>query len=349
MAGNGKRRPSMNDVARAAGVSQTTVSLVLNDPENSGIPQATQERVLDAVKTVGYRTNRLARAMRLSRTDTLGFVADDIATSPYANRMIKGAQDAAWEAGRLLLIVNTGALDRPDHGSRERAAVEQLLERQVDGIVLAAMFHRVIDPPPALAEVRSVLLDARAEDDSMSSVVPDEYEAAHTATRYLLDHGHTRIAHMTTNYPSAAPKLRLAGYRDALLQRGVTPDPKLEVTGISNTPGGREMMERLLRLSTPPTAVFCYNDQAAMGAYQAAAAHGIGIPDDLSIVGFDDQELIAADVVPGLSTMKLPHHEMGRWAVDRLLDESDEPTHARMRCELIERDSVARVTDASSS
>ncbi|MEO1064525.1 MAG: LacI family DNA-binding transcriptional regulator [Actinomycetota bacterium] len=333
----------MNDVARAAGVSQTTVSLVLNDPENSGIPEATQQRVLEAVRTVGYRTNRLARAMRLARTDTLGFVADDIATTPYANRMIKGAQDAAWEAGRLLLIVNTGSLDQADHAAREQSAIEQLLERQVDGIVLAAMFHRVIDPPPALADVRSVLLDARAHDDSLPSVVPDEYAAAHEATTLLIDHGHRRIGHLTTDYPSAAPGLRLAGYRDALLARGLPLDPSLEVTGISDTSGGRRMMERLLTLQHPPTAAFCYNDQAAMGAYQAAAHHGIRIPDELSIVGFDDQELIAAEIMPGLTTMRLPHEEMGRWAVRYLLDEGragTEPLHVRIRCEPVIRGSV---------
>ncbi|MYI15869.1 MAG: LacI family transcriptional regulator, partial [Acidimicrobiaceae bacterium] len=127
-----QRRPSMHDVARLAGVSQSTVSLVLNDPENCGIPVATQERIHDAIRKVGYRTNRLARAMRLDRTDTIGFVSDDVATTPFANEMIKGAQDAAWEAGRLLLIVNTGAVDHPEHAELESAAIDQMLERQVD-------------------------------------------------------------------------------------------------------------------------------------------------------------------------------------------------------------------------
>lgn len=340
-----KKRPSMQDVAREAGVSPTTVSLVLNDPANSGIPIATQQRVLDAKRAVGYRTNRLARAMRLDRTDTLGFVADDIATTPYANRMIKGAQDAAWEAGVFLLIVNTGSLNEPDQAGRERAAIEQMIERQVDGILLAAMFHRVIEPPADLRDIRSVLLDARASDGSIASVVPDEYEAAYNATAYLLDHGHRRIAHLTTDYPSAAPDLRIQGFRDAQLERGIQPDPSLILAGVSDTTGGRSMAAEVLRRTDRPTAIFAYNDQTAMGAYQAAASLGISIPDELSIIGFDDQDLIAAEIQPGLTTMRLPHLEMGRWAVEHLLNgapgDMSAPEHARLTCDLVERHSVA--------
>lgn len=334
----------MHDVALQAGVSQTTVSMVLNDPEHSGIPEATQERVRQAVRDVGYRTNRLARAMRTDRTDTLGFVSEDIATTPFATKMIKGAQDAAWEAGCLLLISDTGRINIPTHADRERLAVEQLLERQVDGIVLASMYHRVIDPPPGLSEVPSVFLDLRAKDESITSVVPDEFRAAYDATQHLIEHGHSRIAHPTIDYPeaAAAPR-RLAGYRAALNDHRIDPLADLVISEPSTTPGGRVAARRLLERSDPPTAIFCYNDQSAMGVYQTALELGLRVPDDLSVVGFDDQELIAAELVPGLTTMALPHYEMGHWAVEHLLTSDPAlPTVQHMiSCPLIRRGSVA--------
>lgn len=335
-----KRRPSMHDVAQRAGVSQTTVSLVLNDPENCGIPPATQQRIHDAIRDVGYRRNRLARAMRLSRTDTIGFVADDLATTPYANRMILGAQEAAWAAGKLLLIVNTGSVDDTSHRDLERQAVDQLLERQVDGIVLAAMYHRIIEPPPALTEVRSVLLDARAPDGSMASVVPDEHRAAYDATTHLIANGHTRIAHITTDYPSPAPAPRRAGYLAALADAGLEADEGLLVSHLGTTRGGRLAATELLARPEPPTAVFCYNDQVAMGVYQVAGEAGVSIPGDLAVVGIDDQALIASELHPGLTTMALPHYEMGRWAVDWLLDDEREPVQHTIACPLVDRASV---------
>ncbi len=331
----------MRDVAERAGVSQTTVSLVLNNPETSGIPETTQARIHAAIREVGYRTNRLARAMRLDRTDTIGFVSDDIATTPYANRMIRGAQDAAWQAGRLLLIVSTGSFDHPDHPAIEQAAVDELLERQVDGIVLAAMFHRVLEIPTGLGEKPSVLLNASAEATDLSSVVPDEYTAAHEATTYLTDRGHRRIAHLTTRYPGAAWTLRLQGFRDAVGAAGHVVEDDLVVYDESTTEGGRRATRQLLDRPDPPTAIFCHNDQYAMGAYQTASDLGVRIPDDLSIVGFDDQQLIAAEIVPGLTTMRLPHYEMGQWAIERLLRPDHEPANVMLPCPLVERGSVA--------
>lgn len=332
----------MHDVARHAGVSQTTVSLVINNPEGSGIPEATQARVREAIRAVGYRTNRLARAMRLNRTDTLGFVADDIATTPFANLMIKGAQDAAWAQEKLLFIVNTGALEDPEHQAIERAAIGQLLEHQVDGIVYGAMYHRELGLPDSLRDARRVVLvDCSTGVTDVASVVPDELGAAYSATQHLLDHGHRRIAHVSIDHPGTTIMLRRAGYREALIDRQIAPDERLLVIDTATAEGGRRAMQRLHQLTNPPTAIFCFNDQVAMGIYQQAAALGIRIPDQLSVVGFDDQQLIAGELLPGLTTMRLPHYEMGRWAVRFLLDAEQEPVQETMDCPLVERGSVA--------
>ena len=332
----------MRDVAQRAGVSQTTVSLVLNDAPNSGIPERTQARVREAANAVGYRTNRLARAMRLSQTDTIGFLSDDVATTPFASRIIEGAQEAAWEAGKLLLIVNTGSPFDGEHEPRSRDAVSQLLERQVDGIILAAMFHQRIIVPVGLEEVPSVLVDATCDDPTISSVVPNSRAAAAVATHRLIDAGHRRIGHITVDQPrAAAPPLRIDGYREALASADLAFDEALVVRRPeSDQRNGRLATDQLLDLDDPPTAIFCFNDRMAMGVYQAAGRRGRSIPHDLSVIGFDDQALIAADLLPGLTTMRLPHEQMGRWAIERLLSPS-EPEQRALECALVERNSVA--------
>ncbi len=335
----------MRDVAELAGVSQATVSLVLNDVEGSGIPEATKVRVREATAAIGYRKNAMARGLKLRRSDTIGFLADHIMALPYACGLVIGAQDAAREAGKHLLILNLD-FGRSSIGRRETdSAVEEFLERRVDGIVYATMFHRIVEPPAGLFDVRSVLLDARAHDASIPSVVPDDYEAALHATRYLVNAGHQRIGFLTRSPGPPAPGLRLAGYEAALSNAALPADPTLIVEGIDTTPGGYESAMALLARNDRPTAVFCFNDQMAMGVYQAAAALGLRIPADLSIIGFDDIELIAPVLKPGLTTMRLPHYEMGRWAVERLLDPSKHASidQYKMACPLVVRGSVASI------
>lgn len=149
-----KKRPSMNDVARLAGVSHTTVSFVLNDVPYANIPDETRERIKQAVEQLSYRPNAMARGLRSNRSYTIGFISDEILTTPHAGRMIQGAQDAAWEHQKLLLLVNTGL-----NKELEAMAIDMMLERQVDGIVYATMYHHLVTVPEQIREVPVVLLD----------------------------------------------------------------------------------------------------------------------------------------------------------------------------------------------
>ncbi|HYN86924.1 MAG TPA: LacI family DNA-binding transcriptional regulator, partial [Ardenticatenaceae bacterium] len=171
-----KRSPTMKDVADQAGVSPTTVSFVINDVPNANIPEETRSRVFDAIKQLGYRPNALARGLRARRTHTIGFISDEVASSPFSGQIIAGAQATASDYEKVLLLVNTGG--NPD---LKETAVETLLERQVDGIIYATMYHRVAQPPAALREAPAVLLDCYVEDRSLPSVVPDEAQGARTA------------------------------------------------------------------------------------------------------------------------------------------------------------------------
>jgi LacI family transcriptional regulator len=333
----------MKDVARLAGVSQTTVSFVINETA-AGIPPETRERVWAAVEELGYRPNIIARGLRSNRTYTIGFISDEIVTTPYAVRIIQGAQDQAWENGYIILVISTGG--KPN---MKEAALHAAYDRKVDGIVYATMYHRQVEPHEIMRELPTVLLDCFIEDHSLPSVVPDEVTGGRMATEYLLRKGHRRIGLINNQKPVPAKFGRLEGYRLALSKYGVPYNENLVYEGIDGIPeGGYEGAKFLLGLETPPTALFCFNDRMAMGAYDAIRKRGLSIPDDVAIVGYDNQELIAADIVPGLTTMELPHYPMGQWAVQHLLElitdpkklQTKQPLQKVLECPLIERNSA---------
>ncbi len=335
-------KTTIRDVAERAGVSVTTVSHVLNDVPGKRVSTTTRERIHQAAQDLLYRPNRLAQGLRMQRTHTIGFLSDNIATTPYAGRIILGAQDAAAEVGSLLVLLSSGG-----DAELEDRELEALVDRQVDGVIYAAMFHHMVQPPPRLALYNAVLLDARTEAGEFSSVVPDEVGGARSAVEELLAHGHRRIGFVNNYEDYPAPKGRLIGYRQALEVYGVPFDPSLVRTTTPNVAeGAYEVTLSMLGDEDRPTAIFCFNDRMAMGAYQAANQLGLAIPGDVSIVGFDDQELIAPNLRPGLTTMRLPHYEMGQWAVKTLLDQinstgSNQVVHALLPCPLVRRASVS--------
>ena len=338
-----KKRPSMYDVAKVAGVSQTTVSLVINRSV-AGITEETQARVWAAVDELGYRPNFLARGLASNRTYTIGIISDQIITTPLAVQMIQGAQDCAWENGYILLTINTNGI--PD---MRDAALNAMCDRQVDGIVYASMYHREVQTHKLLYEHPSVLLDCFIKDGSLPSVVPDEVLGGQVATEHLLSKGHRRIGMLNFADDIPAKFGRLKGYQQALEKYDVPFDDRLVYeSSNARSEGGYLTAKTILQKENPPTALFCFNDRMAMGAYRAIQESGLTIPDDVSVVGFDNQQLIAAELFPGLTTMALPHYEMGQWAVQYLCDLIDHPEWMRDRqapqqrfeCPLIVRDSA---------
>jgi LacI family transcriptional regulator len=332
-----RRRVTMKNVADHAGVSQTTVSFILNDVPNANIPDETRERVWTAIKELNYRPNAIARGLRAQRTQSIGFISDEVASSPHATRTIAGAQATAWAHDKVLLLVDTGRNE-----TLKEAAVETMLERQVEGIIYATMYHRPAQPPAALREVPVVLVDCFVEDHSLPSVVPDEAQGGRTATIHLLHKGHRRIGFINTVDPIPAAAGRLEGYRQALQAFSVPFHEELLISGASEPATGYYAAQELMQRPDPPTALFCFNDHMTMGAYEGLRVLGLSIPDDVAIVGFDNHELIAAHLFPPLTTIQLPHYEMGQWAVNYLVDHSKSgeglsPTQHRMECPLVER------------
>jgi LacI family transcriptional regulator len=332
-------RARISDVAAAAGVSTSTVSLVLNG-RDVRIPAETRERVRAAAERIGYTPNSLARGLRTSRTRTIGLVSDQIATTPFAGRMIAGVQDVAREHGYLVILVDTGG-----DVEVERQAVQALADHQVDGMIYATMWHRVVAVPAGLPS-STIFLDCRPESGGRASVVPDDRAGGAAATLELVEAGHRRIAYVDAHKPDhpIAADLRLEGHLDVLREAGIEPDPALHAYGEISARGGRDATERLLALpeGRRPTALFFFNDRMASGAYAAAHHLGLEIPRDLSIVGYDDQQFVAAELDPPLTTLALPHYEMGRWAGEAMLGvrEPDPGSVHRMECPIVRRDSV---------
>lgn len=306
----------IRDVAELAGVSVTTVSHVLNNTPHTRVSEETRARVRQAAKTLGYGPNRMAQALRTNRSGLIGLLSEEIATTPHAGRIILGAQNAAREHDLTLVIINT---ERESIGNSHRDDVQALIDRQVDAVLYATMYHRRVSLPPNLRGLPAVLIDSTDRAGIVPAVVPDEVGGAIAAVTHLVEAGHTRIGFLNNDDDVPATHGRLAGYKQVLEEHHIPFDETLVASAPSETLPGYELAREVLGRSDRPTALFCYNDRMAMGAYRAAMELGLSIPNDLSIVGFDNQELIAANLFPGLTTVALPHYEMGAWAVETLV------------------------------
>ncbi len=338
---------SIAAVAARAGVSPTTVSHALSGARS--VAPATRERVIRAADELGYTPNRIASGLRRQRTGVIGLASDRIATTPFAGLIVQGAQEAARERDAVLMVV-----DSQGDPELEARQLRTLVDHRVDGILLARMFHQEVRRPEALGSTPVVLVDAVPEPGwRVPSIAPEEHSIATVAVAHLIEQGHRRIGLVMTTDDSFASRGREAGFHTALAEAGLGGTAPLVERGSSDAAGGRAAGRRLLdrRLNERPTAVFCFNDQMAMGVYQAASALGLAVPADCSVVGVDDLRIVAAALDPGLTTVALPHGEMGRWGMAALLDlidgvrPSDDAEAVLLRCELVERGSVAPPPD----
>ncbi|MCD2440739.1 LacI family transcriptional regulator [Agromyces sp. SYSU K20354] len=334
-------RTALADVAAEAGVSTSTVSHALNGTR--AVRAETRERVVRAAERLGYSRNRVARRQPKRRTTVVGLVIDCIATTPFAGRIIRGAQEAAREHGAHLTVVDCGG-----DPEVEDVHVRSLADRGVDGILIAGGSHREIERPGAIGDLPVVLVDAvPAPGWDVPAVAPDEHGIAATAIAHLLAAGHRRLAFITSSEDTPATRGRHAGFRSAVEWAGLYDRHAPVERASPDAAGGRRMGRRLLDHPTGdrPTAILCFNDQMAMGVYQAAEALGLEVPRDCSVVGVDDLEIVAAGLDPGLTTVALPHREMGRWGMSALLERIagravDATGPVLLAGELVERRSV---------
>ncbi|WP_342001456.1 LacI family DNA-binding transcriptional regulator [Microbacterium sp. LWH7-1.2] len=333
-----KRAVTMADVARHAGVSRSAVSFVLNDRRSVSIAEDTRDRVLAAAAELGYRPNAGARALAKKQSDWYGLVTE-IVTAPFAVEIIKGAQDRALVDEKYLLIASTES-----DPAVETAAIERLLEQRVEGLIYAATWHRAVELPEVAREVPTVLVNCFDAEGRYPAVVPDERTGGRRATERLLAAGHRRIGFINLDPDIPAAVGRLSGYHEVLQEAGIAADADLEISGHATADGGYDAASALLDLAYPPTAIFCANDRMAMGAYDAIKERGLRIPHDVAVIGFDNQELIAGYLRPGLTTVALPFETMGALGVELLAGmiagQSTGTGTVTVDCPLLERASV---------
>lgn len=329
---------TIKQVATTAGVSFKTVSRVVNDDPN--VSPSTRAKVLDAIEQLGYRPNLIARNMRMRRSHVLGLITEELATTPFAVNLIKGAQEAAWEAGFMLMVIN-------NENNRERTndAIQTLLERKVEGILYATMRHRVIDTPQHPTDTPLVLANCRDQNAHLTSVVPDDERGGYEATRALLESGRRKIAFINLEPAAIAAQERLQGYQRALAEANLPfREEWVQFTADGMPESGFRLASVLLEGTERPDALFCGNDRIAMGAYDAIRERGLRIPEDIAVIGFDNHDVIAAHLRPALSTMALPHYEMGHWAAEQLLRMIDQRAaqseQLRLPCPYIARASI---------
>jgi LacI family transcriptional regulator len=319
------RRVTLAEVAELAGVSRTTASLVLaGRARELRISQNVEQRVVDAAKELSYRPNAMSVGLRTGTSRTIGFVSDTVATSRLAGDMIKGALEAAREQGLMLFIGETEG-----EADLERGLLQAMHDRQVDGIIFASMFTRAVKVPAALTSGPAVLLNAVPKRSSaVPSVVPDEVEAGRSAARVLLDAGHRDGIHLI----GAGPRIRdvppeaLAGVERLTGITEVLTKAKVKIAGGRvcadwQPEHGYEATRDLLE-HTRPRALICLNDRLAVGAYQALDDFDLKVPADVSVISFDDHP-VASWIRPKLTTVALPHYDLGRKAVEVLLAEID--------------------------
>ncbi|WP_434994304.1 LacI family DNA-binding transcriptional regulator [Arthrobacter sp. Ld5] len=333
--GRGTSGITMRDVAKAAGVSVATVSHVVNDKPGARIGDDARRRVHEAVAELGYRPNALAKTLSQGTSRFIGLVADAIATTPFAGQIIHGAQDEAWKHGYVLLVANTDG-----NTAAEEEAIMMMLEHQVRGILYSTWYHHEITVPEALHQTDTVLVDCFAPGSGLPAVVPDEKQGGRTATEALLAAGHRRIAFINTTTTSPAQSGRLAGYRLALESAGLDFDESLVFPASPEQEGGYAATTAVI--DSQATAVFCHNDRVAMGLYDGLRERGLRIPEDMAVMGFDNQDVIAAHLRPPLSTVALPHYELGAAGVRRLLglETTPSPRPQLIACPPIQRHSI---------
>ncbi len=327
---------TIKDVAAHAGVAFKTVSRVVNNDPT--VKPKNREKVLKAIEELGYRPNRAAQMTRRKKSGVVGFIADELLRVPYTFDLIRGAQDLAWQHNKELMVLNVNVNKYSVEG-----AVNHLFEHRVEGIIYAAMYHREVRLPSQFSEVPTVLANCFDSDGKFPSIVPDEQEAAREITANILSKGYKRIAFLNLNENIIAAKLRKKGVEQAFADAKQSPDNLViesVIIGDENEERSvtRKRAAELIK-DFKPDAILCGQDPMAVEVYFVVQSLGLQVGKDIGIGSFDDWDIIPSLLQPGLTTMALPHYEMGKWAFNYLLTERTDKTRETARFSLVSRQS----------
>jgi LacI family transcriptional regulator len=333
------KKPTMTEIAAACGVSQATVSLVLNGAPGTRISAATRSLVQKKAVALGYSVSGKVPA----RQRIIAMLINDVTSTPHVAGLIEGAAKAANDAGFLISVMPTSG-----NPETEASVLGFLATMPVAGVIYARLVTQQVIVPARLHDWPSVLLNCYDPADDLPSVVPGDQAAAQTAVLALLNAGHRRVAFIGGEDSIEAAGDRFKGYKRALATQDVPFDSSLVVREGWTIAAGYRAIKPMLALPNPPTAVFCFCDRTACGVYAAAAEKGLVIGQDLSVIGFDNDPYTAG-MLPPLTTMELPHADMAHYAVEELVAVITQqrafrrPTRLKFDCPMVERSSVGQL------
>ena len=327
-------RVTLLDVARLAGVSRTTASFVMSGRHDMRISRDAEQRVLRAARELNYRPNLLARGLRTNLSQTIGMLSDVIATAAFAGEIVRGSLTTALQRDHLLFIGESGC----DPALEERL-LQSMLDHGVSGFVYATESTRRARIPGTLRGYPLVLLNCVGM-KSDTTVVPDELEAGRSAAQALLEAGHGERIYLVGEVTpeTIAATERLAGIEEVLAAASTGLTGRIDTTWWPDS--ARAAIDHFLASGNRPAAFICLNDRIALGVYQALSAHYLRIPADVSVVSFDDSDL-ASWLSPGLTSVALPYFDLGRRAVELLLDPGRAAGSHRIPMPLRTRQSIA--------
>lgn len=320
-----KTKVTMNDIARAAGVSQATVSLVLNQSRNIKLSDETRQRVIGVATELGY--DRLPAIHAPRNQEEIALLVSSLQSFDPFIDAISQAREAAWRNEALLTVYDYG-----DDVELALNIIRQLEKRNCVGIILASPVTTLVDMTAFqdCTRIPLVLLNQRDPGSPLlPSFIPDDYANAFQVTKHLIACGATRIAHITGESWMEASRQRLAGYQAALQQAGLACDESLVRQTNWQFSESFTATTSLLALDKRPDAIFCASDWLAIGCYQALAVNGVRIPQDMLLAGYNDQK-ISEQLTPPLTSIQLPYSELGRLAVEYLCNQEDAATHVTL-------------------
>jgi len=331
---------TIKDVARIAGVSTTTVSHVIN--KTRFVAEATQEKVMQAVKELNYAPSAVARSLKCNTTRTIGMLVTQ-STNPFFAEVVDGVESYCYRQGYTLILCNTGGIYE-----KQRDYIRMLAEKRVDGILVMCsdLTEELREMLDSHADIPKVIMDWGPESSQADKIIDNSEEGGYLATKYLIDHGHTDIACLSGHLDKSACKERIAGYKRALKSAGLELNEERILEGNFECDTAVLAADKIIAMDKRPTAVFCFNDIMALGLISRLQENGLKVPDDISVIGYDNIDL-SGYFSPPLTTIHQPKRRVGKTAFEILLQRIKDKEHEKrvfeMHPEVVERKSVKKL------
>lgn len=332
---------TIKDVARLAGVSTTTVSHVIN--KTRFVAEATQEKVLEAVKELNYAPSAVARSLKCNTTRTIGMLVTQ-STNLFFSEVIDGVESYCYRQGYTLILCNTGGIYE-----KQRDYIRMLAEKRVDGILVMCsdLTQELSEMLESHADIPKVIMDWGPEASKADKIIDNSELGGYLATKYLIDRGHKDIACLSGHLNKLACQERIAGFRRAMTEANLEVNDNWILEGNFECDTAVLAADKIIAMDKMPTAVFCFNDTMALGLMSRLQQKGVRVPDDISVIGYDNIEL-AEYFSPPLTTIHQPKRRVGKNAFEILLERIKDKEHERrifeMHPEIVERDTVKDIT-----